>query len=115
MLNRKVHEQLPYPYSSCSIDSRQPQPYDSFLYNLIINSNYSYTQQFCFDQCYEKMVIEKCNCYDLVFVTLLKAKPCITNDEVNCTDDVWYKYTKTDKNELCGRLCPLGSFTIFKF
>ena len=107
LINRLVRDQLPFPYSECLVDNRDPIPYDSKIYTAMIKSNYSYTQSACFDQCYVFMTVEQCGCYDTVVVPVLKAEPCLTTTQIACTDVVWYQYTSTDIKARCTPLCPL--------
>lgn len=114
-IKRTFHYQLPYPYSECLIDLENPSKnkITSYLYDIISNSNYSYSQVYCFDQYYEQMVIDECKCYDLVYVNLLEApKPCLTMEELECSDGVFNKFINMDINRIAGSLCPLECSTI---
>jgi hypothetical protein len=62
-VDREFKSILPKPYSNCDIDSNSLNyRHDSYLYNLIDNSNYAFTQQLCFVQCYQDYIIKKYNC-----------------------------------------------------
>jgi amiloride-sensitive sodium channel subunit alpha len=114
-IRRTFQYQLAYPFSECLVDLENPSKnkINSYLYEKISKSNYSYSQVFCFDQYYEQMVIDKCKCYDLVYVNLLDApKPCLTMEEIECSDGVFYEFIHMDINKIAGSLCPLECNTI---
>lgn len=76
-IDRELKSILPKPYSNCEIDSNSPQfIQDLDLYNLISQSDYFYTQQLCFLQCFQKCLIEKINCTDPNYLSLFKASYC---------------------------------------
>jgi hypothetical protein len=107
VINRLVRDQLPFPYSECLLDNREPIAYDSIIYNAMLASNYSYTQAACFDQCYLLMTIEACGCHDLVFRSVLNAAPCLTQTQIGCTNLIWLQYTTSDVKGICTKYCPL--------
>ena len=108
VINRSHKEFLPYPYSECLIDSTAPIAYDSVLYNLIINSNYSYTQQSCYDQCYQQQIIQGCGCFDLSYTSLFTdVRPCLTLVDIDCLKPIYSKYIETNPADVCASLCPL--------
>ena len=97
------------PYSNCDIDNDSPDRFDSELYNLILDSDYQYSQQLCFEQCYQRESISDCNCTDSYFVSLFATDNCQTDTQVACNNKVFYE--KFPKNNFiqktCMPLCPL--------
>ena len=93
-VDREFKTILTKPYSNCDIDSNSPQFMQGLdVYNLISQSDYEYTQQLCFIQCYQKIHIEKFNCVDILIFSLLNVTKCTSNqtfdDEfinANCVD-----------------------------
>jgi len=83
-MRREMNSILPRPYSGCIIDQGKNTVYDSYLYNLIKNSPYDYTQSFCFQQCLQKLVIDKCNCHFSTYVSLIDSKICATPNQTMC-------------------------------
>lgn len=115
VFNRAHREFLPYPYNECEIDTYAdtPTPYDSVLYNLIIASNFSYSQKSCFNQCYQQMVIQSCMCYDVSYTSLFDdVRPCLTIDDYNCFEIITNSFMTSNPNDICGDLCPLECNTI---
>jgi len=115
VLNRVHIEFLPYPYNECLIDTYADTPtlYDSILYNLIIASNFSYSQKSCFNQCYQQMVIKSCMCYDVSYTTLFTGeRPCLTIDDYNCFKLIYEDFTNSNPIDICGNLCPLECNTM---
>jgi hypothetical protein len=108
-LKRESKSMLPKPYSDCVIDQGKDTVHDSDLYNLIKNSPYDYTQKFCFQQCLQKLVIEKCNCHLSNLESLINANICVTSGQVNCAVltylSIYGKNNYPEKN--CLPNCPL--------
>ena len=90
---------MPIPYSNCKIDPYSPKfRKDSDLYDLIINSQYMYSQQTCFIQCYQKQVIKKCNCSDSDFLSLF-------NFSSDCKNQSCQDYFINDEYEYLIKEC----------
>ena len=118
-VEREFKTILPKPYSNCEFDSDSSKfRHDvSDLYNLIIQSEYAYTQQFCFLQCFQKHVFNKFNCSIIHFPSLYKfSSECKLNDSTDIFSESFYSF--------CLPLCPLecnkdsfktsvSSYTIF--
>ena len=68
---------LPKPFSNCELDSNSLKfiPGQE-LYNLISQSGYLYTQQFCFIQCYQKFLLDTHNCTRSEFFSLFNTSSC---------------------------------------
>ena len=95
MFSRTFKEVLPYPFSDCLIDTyaNPPTAHDSAIYNLILQSKYSYSQKYCFVQCYQKMVIDKCGCFDLTYDSLFTGiRSCLSLLDINCLNSVHSTY-----------------------
>jgi hypothetical protein len=106
-VNREFKSMLPKPYSNCLIDSNSPRfIQDLDLYNLIIQSEYEYTQQLCFVQCYQRFVINKYNCSYPFYVSLFNVTKCDTNLTNSLIDN--FDFLTSDLLETkCISLCPL--------
>jgi amiloride-sensitive sodium channel subunit alpha/amiloride-sensitive sodium channel subunit gamma len=77
-VEREFKSILPRPYSNCEIDSNSPKSRDdSDLYNLIGQSPYGYSQQFCFSQCMQKQFISKFNCSLPQVKSLYNSSSCV--------------------------------------
>ena len=108
VIDREFKSMLPKPYSNCEIVPNTPKYLEGMdLYNLISESNYKYTQQLCFVQCYQKYLIQKYNCTIFWFLSLYNANIC--------TRDVWDTLWSNESeffdskfiNKNCISLCPL--------
>ena len=108
-INREFKYMLPKPYSNCEIDTDSSKFIDGFdVYNLISQSEYEYTQQLCFSQCYQKHFINRRNCSSLHLPSL--------NNVSQCDDDIKYglNYSANFLN-LCLTSCPLECYqTLYK-
>ena len=112
VLKEELKYKLPEPYSTCNLDNDRPS-FDSYLYNLIANSRYNYTQTFCLIQCFQQLVIEKCNCTVSAFANVMNASVCSVLDDYNCTWNVYTNiYTKNDYiDRVCIPQCPLECYS----
>ena len=64
VVERYFEKTLPYPYSNCDIDNDAAYA-ESFseIYDLIRRkSSYVYSQQLCYEICFNKLVVAKCKC-----------------------------------------------------
>jgi hypothetical protein len=98
-VRREINSILPMPYSNCEVD----KTFNSDLYNLIITSNYAYSQQTCFTQCTQKYFISKYNCSLPFILSLYKVSECSLN--VFLKFDLFFDEKFIQK--LCLPLCPL--------
>jgi hypothetical protein len=108
-LKREFKTMLPKPYSDCLIDQGKDTVHDSYLYNLIKNSPYDYTQYFCIEQCLQQLVIEKCKCYFSAFESLIDSDICTTLNQTTCATQTYlniYGKNNYPKN-VCLPQCPL--------
>ena len=56
-IERQLEFKMPKPYSNCDMDKNLPFSFSSYLYNLIHNSGYDYSQQLCFNLCKSLFII----------------------------------------------------------
>ena len=105
VLSKVITQREPYPYSECQ--DLNKFSFDKILYNAIIKSNSSYKQKLCFDLCLQQIIIKTCKCYDLEYLKLLDASPCLTLADISCTENEYLKFVSNDINSLCNRYCPL--------
>ena len=79
------------------------------FYNLIKNSTYDYTQQFCFQQCLQQLIINTCGCVFSVITSLFNTTVCSTKNETYCAINTYLNvYSKNDfPSKSCMHQCPL--------
>ena len=102
-LSRTFCSKLPSPYSDC----QDLASYDSVLYRAILAMNLTYRQDDCFDLCFQKMNIEKCDCCNLYFPCLFGKEFCINATQFQCGFETYNSFIKSDVNELCSGWCPV--------
>jgi hypothetical protein len=112
-VDREFKSVMPKPYSDCEIDSNSPKFIQGLdLYNLILESDYEYTQQLCFVQCYQRFIISKYNCSHPWFLTLFHVINKCTSEQNDLIKD---KFNHDFINKYCISLCPLEcSQTLYK-
>ena len=107
-LNREFKSTLPRPYSNCDFELDKSTSFNSILFNLIQKSSIEYTQQFCLNQCLQKLLVQKCNCVFSFFKSVFNASIC-TGLNVYCAIDQYFNvFAANDyvKNN-CLPQCPL--------
>jgi hypothetical protein len=107
VVEREFKSILPKPYSNCGIDSNSPSYIQGLdFYNLIVQSNYKYTQQLCFLQCYQNYLFKKYNCTDVLLFSLYNATPCSieVNSKITTLNE---NFDESFINKHCILPCPL--------
>ena len=84
VVDRSFKFMLPRPYSDCEVESDSSKTSGTDIFTLIAQSEYEYTQQLCFLQCYQKYLILECNCTNGM-LSLYNVSSCVTNEEINCS------------------------------
>jgi hypothetical protein len=105
-IHRRFASKLPKPYSNCDIDNSNPDTFDSPYYNLIKNSPYQYSQELCILQCFQKQIIDLCNCSTLSYVSLYNAS-CHNERESECSFWEPFEGNVSSKIPNCIPQCPL--------
>ena len=109
-LTREFKSTLPKPYSNCELEnSKDDIQSKSDLFNLIWHSSYDYSQNFCLQQCLQKLLVSECKCRSASSPSVINASICGTTKEIECDFGVYNKfYVKNDyvKN-VCLPQCPL--------
>ena len=106
-VEREFKSILPKPYSNCEIDTNTKKFIQGLdLYNLISESKYVYTQQFCFLQCYQQFIIRKYNCSTARFFSIINATNCNQQEDflIRLSND---DFTSNFINKNCFSQCPL--------
>ena len=110
VVERSYKIMLPKPYSDCEINAETPTDASlSDLYTLIAESKYEYTQQICFQQCYQKQLVYACNCTDVLLSLYEGVSNCETDQELLCLSRVYYNKFLVENffEKVCMPLCPL--------
>ena len=105
---RSFVNMLPRPYSNCELELAEINKHLSVkLVNLIHNSSYKYTQQLCYEQCYQMNLISECNCTDNDLLSLFSTDEDICSEfELQCKVNV-YKRVYNNFIDSCSTYCPL--------
>ena len=107
-LHKTYTSKLPIPYSDCTDELNDINSYDSEYYRIIMNTNYSYTQSDCFDLCYQKSVMNQCDCYDGSIGFFDRDQhPCTNSNETSCQIEIYLTFFNMGYEKLCANQCPL--------
>ena len=94
-IRKLVDKKLPSPYNKCVITS------DSPLYKEIVDSNITYTQEYCLTYCICKYFMKTCNCsFSPIYGNTQSNESCLINE---CFSNGFSKYNETQE---CAHLCP---------
>ena len=111
-LGREKKTIMKSPYSDCVLDNDVTTSFDSDIYNAILVSNFSYSQQFCVIQCIQDHIIKKCNCSHPFFESVFKNVNKCPNQSViaNCARPAFWNALNESKAyivDYCLPNCPL--------
>jgi hypothetical protein len=97
------------PYSDCVLDNDFTTSFDSDIYNTILASNFSYSQQFCVMQCIQKYAIQTCGCSHQFLESVFQSNKCSNLSVIaKCARPAFfYAGSKDYITEYCLPLCPL--------
>ena len=100
------------PYSDCVLDNDVTTSFDSDIYNAILASNFSYSQQFCVIQCIQEKIIKECGCSHPFFESVFKNVNKCSNQSVivKCARPAFFDALNESKayiSEYCLPNCPL--------
>ena len=96
------------PYSDCDLRQTNIDSFDSELYRLtFILNNRSYSQTDCYDLCYQRFVIETCNCSSLEYLMFAGTRACLTLEDARCLWRAEQQFARGDIGEQCNPSCPL--------
>ena len=65
-----------------------------------------YSSEFCYKMCYQEIVINTCNCYDLEIPRIRNASVCFTDRELDCQLYVNTLFSTIKIDRLCNHSCP---------
>ena len=104
-VDRTFEKILPKPYSNCEVDVDSYMQINSYLVQLIANSTYEYTQQLCFHLCFQKSVIDTCQCGNPNDYHFFDVEPCKSLNCIKAVISEYMNYNIFQKN--CLSSCPL--------
>ena len=105
VLKKVLTQRQPHPYSNCQ--DLNSFAFDKTLHNVIIDSGSSYKQKLCFDLCLQQIIINKCGCYDLKYLKVSNAAPCLNLTKSECANTEYLNFINNDINDMCSKFCPL--------
>ena len=112
-LSKKVSETYVKPYSDCEIKNniKLIPSSDSQIFDLFVQSPYTYRSADCHTYCYQELILNKCNCidYSSLFLNLKNIqipKLCNWDDASNDSACLADLFETTDFDAVCGKKCP---------
>ena len=109
-ISRKFYHQYPSPYSNCGVrndNSLAIDLPDRQIFDLLIESNYSYTRKACLSLCAQVRTTQVCNCNsNRINYKMANFTDCSLEIELNCAQqNVWNQIESL--NAYCSKKCPL--------
>ncbi|RNA34517.1 amiloride-sensitive sodium channel subunit beta [Brachionus plicatilis] len=107
-LARTFYESQPKPYSKCDENTNDINSYDHEYYKIVHKNAKGYSQALCVYQCFQKLFIDKCNCFVANFPCFYESEPCSLLTSQDCVNQVFQMLQNGDyiENE-CTNKCPL--------
>ncbi|RNA26674.1 acid-sensing ion channel 1 isoform X2 [Brachionus plicatilis] len=107
-LARTFYESQPKPYSKCDEKTNDINSYDSEYFKIVHKNTKGYSQALCVYQCFQKLFIDKCNCFVANYPCFYESKPCSFFTSQDCVNQVFQMLQNEDylENE-CTIKCPL--------
>ena len=110
-LRKKIVNKLKSPYSDCEINSHEINGSSSELVHIFNHLNYTYRQNDCLNICYQKLLVQRCECFDFNYnavSTLNKffdvVRSCSQAD-IACMKEI-FEHATDNYYATCRRLCP---------
>jgi hypothetical protein len=107
-LSKTLTYRQPSPYSDC----QDLSSFKSEIYDYIKSSNNGqYRQKICFNLCFQRFIIEKCQCFSTFYSIFnneftKQIKPCYDSNQIKCTNNMIANYSNNIE-ETCANECPL--------
>jgi hypothetical protein len=102
IVTKNQHE----PYTAC----KDLTGFQSVLYDKILNSRKTYSQQACLRVCMQKKVTDTCGCSFVYFPNLDRFTTCQTVEQINCFNKVHPTINMTECDEWCPLECESLSY-----
>ena len=109
-LHRQAYTQHPYPYSDCVVlednTLAEDQLPDRSMFELTLQTNYSYSQQWCIQVCRQVWVVNTCGCNDNIHYDILYVVSNTSFCSSTANRCVIRVYHNTSVLADCTRRCP---------
>ena len=106
-IQRLFINKQPSPYSKCK-SIEKIIDYSKQLGQYFMNLNFEYNQEICLTLCYQKFLIEKCQCYEPNLQNLTKTRPCVNLTDFQCMKNTSFSSQSESYIIECNDLCPPG-------
>jgi hypothetical protein len=105
VLSREFSYRLPDPYSECV---KEVANYANPTFTRIfIENNITYSEKYCFNLCYQRKLVQECQCYDTNYPFLTYGnRPCETLADYECHLRNFGSFFKNEATNNCSRECP---------
>jgi len=112
-LSKLVSISMPEPYNNCLNNLNTKSSFDSQLFRLTLDNNYTYRQANCYDICVFKDVSRVCNCTsEQIYADKNYTKNCLDGSDPrveSCKNRVLRRY---DFSQKCSQFCPLECLSV---
>jgi hypothetical protein len=99
-LKRTFTHNQPSPYTDC----QDLSSFQSTLFDLVKQSNYTYSQTDCFHLCLQRDIINTCGCYYTRYTQIYDtARPCLNLTQLDCIQRI----SNAFEQDKCTSECPL--------
>jgi hypothetical protein len=102
---------LPSPYTSNCLDTSNVDWNQNDILRFMKKSFKigDYNQKHCLKVCYQRFIIDKCNCFDLKYPLKSDSdiQSCRTLNHINCVKNANHEYYVVNQDSICYPKCPL--------
>jgi hypothetical protein len=108
-ITKTISHQLPFPYSGCYNDKETNDyigKHDSNLIKEMKTINMSYSQNGCFELCFQQFIIDQCGCHLPSTYSFSSEYPCINILDMFCFYRKYETYFDSYFGTHCQKLCP---------
>ena len=107
-LRKKIINKLKKPYSDCEINLDEINSSSSELVQIFNRLNYTYRQNDCLNICYQKLLVQNCNCFDFAVSGInyfnTEVKSCSAS-EISCIESI-FQHQTDNYYDTCRKYCP---------
>jgi hypothetical protein len=105
IMNRVISKKQPRPYSNCLLDIETHSK--NILTEFFKANNKTYSKSECFLYCYQRTLVDTCNCYDnSVPNVTFGVLPCFSINEFFCNMLLFQTFFGEEAEKNCSAECP---------
>jgi hypothetical protein len=107
IVSRNFISKLEFPYGTCLKDTTISSKFSSFYFDYIVRIiGETYSHQYCYDLCFQKAIMNKCNCTNTFMPTFNGSNDICFEDKIYCMQNIVNGFGETPDASDCHLYCP---------